>query len=647
MSPASALVLALLTRLALAPVPAHAQVPAQEPVQAHPHDPTTAVISSEEMQRHVDFLASDQLAGRDAGKPGAELAADYVARHFARLGLQPVADGWQVPFDLPGGAGPGSARLELAGEVYEEEAMLQAPSFSAVGDVTARLAMDSEDVAGRLVLVAGGDRVAAAEQLARGAAGVILLSDRPALEPRRDRGDFRRLGPGGPDGALPFGSDEAGEEGAESDAGPADLSGLPDALRERVEQRLRDMGLDPDTAGVQVKVVTGDSGGIPEGIELPEADDESGFSFQMGGPGMFGAVERLTGPVATVAGPVGKALAAAAAAGNEVRLAVTRPGVDRSTNVLALLPGTDPVLSEEVIVVGGHYDHVGAAEDGRIWNGADDNASGTSAVLEIAEVLAARPAAPRRSVLFAAWGAEESGLVGSTAFGDDPPVPMDRIVAFVNLDMISRNAPDAIELVAAGDSLRAQAEEAARAHGLEPERGASFFLNASDTQAFVRREVPTVFFFCGTHEDYHQASDDPHTIDADKAARVARAARDVVLAVADADERPVFTAPPRGEGGFAFMGGEPPDGRRRLGVMVDATSDGQGLVVRQVVPGSVAATAGVAVGDRLMRVGDETLASRTELRAALSDIEPGRPFEILISRDGADQVLEAVFPADV
>lgn len=224
----------------------------------------------------------------------------------------------------------------------------------------------------------------------------------------------------------------------------------------------------------------------------------------------------------------------------------------RPPNVAGILRGSDPVLRDTYVVISAHMDHVGVgtpdATGDSIYNGADDDASGTSGVLEVAEALASQTERPARSVMFLLVSGEEKGLLGSRYFSEHPTVPVDKIVANVNIDMIGRNAPDSV--VAIGQeysSLGPLTQEVVRAH---PELGltasqdlwpAERFFFRSDHFNFARLEIPAIFFFTGVHEDYHRPSDEVEKIDADKAARVARLAYYLVREIATRREPPQWT----------------------------------------------------------------------------------------------------------
>ena len=221
-------------------------------------------------------------------------------------------------------------------------------------------------------------------------------------------------------------------------------------------------------------------------------------------------------------------------------------------NVAAILRGSDPNLRDTYVIISAHMDHVGVgapdATGDSIYNGADDDASGTSAVIEIAEALASQAQRPARSVLFLLVSGEEKGLLGSRYYSDHPTVPISSIVANVNIDMIARNAADSV--VAIGQdysSLGPWTQEVVSAHpelnltasrDLWPEQ--RFFFR-SDHFNFARKEIPAIFFFSGVHEDYHRPSDEVEKINADKAARIARLAYYVTREIATRAQPPRWT----------------------------------------------------------------------------------------------------------
>ena len=258
-------------------------------------------------------------------------------------------------------------------------------------------------------------------------------------------------------------------------------------------------------------------------------------------------------PIVSVAFVRAEKAAALRAAGN-VKVEIAAEVLDhRPPNVAGIVRGSDPALRDTYVVISAHMDHVGVgrpdASGDSIYNGADDDASGTSAVLEIAEAMASLPVKPARSVLFLLVSGEEKGLLGSRYYSEHPTVPLSSIVANINIDMIARNAPDTV--VAIGQdysSLGPLTQQITRAH---PELGLTAardlwpqerFFFRSDHFNFARKEIPAIFFFSGVHEDYHRPSDEVEKIDADKAARIARLAYYLTHEVASASDAPRWTA---------------------------------------------------------------------------------------------------------
>jgi len=215
--------------------------------------------------------------------------------------------------------------------------------------------------------------------------------------------------------------------------------------------------------------------------------------------------------------------------------APANPDTAYPPNVVAILPGSDPALRDTYVVFSAHMDHVGVGQpDARgdsIYNGADDDASGTSAVLEVAQAMASLPQAqrPKRSMVFLLVSGEEKGLLGSAWYADHPTVPLEKIVANVNIDMIGRNSPDTV--VAIGNEYSSLGPLVAGIAKQRPELGFTVvpdiwpeerFFFRSDHFNFAKKEIPAIFFFAGVHEDYHRPSDEVETIDTDKATRIAR-----------------------------------------------------------------------------------------------------------------------------
>jgi Zn-dependent M28 family amino/carboxypeptidase len=210
-------------------------------------------------------------------------------------------------------------------------------------------------------------------------------------------------------------------------------------------------------------------------------------------------------------------------------------------NVIGYLPGADPQLRNQYVVIGAHYDHIGtmrgvAQGADSIFNGADDNASGTSGMLAIARAFGMSSQKPKRSVLFMAFAGEEKGLLGSRSYVDRPLVPIEQTVAMLNLDMIGRNAPDTLTVVATSRSpdIAHINEEENKSIGFVFKYDDKVF-GASDHASFFKKNVPILFYFTDVHGDYHKVTDHPELINTAKAANVARLAYKTAWRIANED----------------------------------------------------------------------------------------------------------------
>ena len=564
-------------------------------------------ITAPEMQAHVDFLASDLLQGRSAGTRSAEIAAAYVAQQFESLGLATVGESRQMEFEMSRGSGSMTASVTIGDTRHEGPSLLEVPSRSATGEVEGQLASaDAESLEGKIVLSPDIERrrdlrKKLDEFAQKGAIAVVLLSDQPWIGEQSPR----RTGMG----ELPSSS---GEELASADHGR--LGVLPQAETNTM------IVPQPPTALGAIDALAG----TPNAAKGMFASRATSLKAPM----VTASRSAASLPVVRACEALAAAFRRAAEEGQSVTIEVSRPGGKITTSVLGLLRGSDPALADEYVVVGAHYDHLGVSSKGLVFNGADDNASGTAGLLEIAEGMATAAVPPRRSVVFAAWGAEERGTLGALAFFENPPIATEKITAYVNLDMISRNDPQSITVICASDTLKEWADEAARNHGFSANPGNAMFLNMSDTAPFVQDRIPTVFFTSDMHGDYHKSTDEPDAIDADKAARAARMALEVTSRIANQEAPPSFTDPESGRG---------PGGGRQLGIF-PGSSKGMGIEVRRVSSRSLASEIGIQKSDRILRIGDKELKSASDIAIALSGQEPGVEFEIEILRtkDGGE-----------
>ena len=318
-----------------------------------------------------------------------------------------------------------------------------------------------------------------------------------------------------------------------------------------------------------------------------------------------------------------------------------QPDGVRTQNVVAMVPGRDPALRGEYVVIGAHFDHLGhsaanamdpEAKDA-IRNGADDNASGTAAVLELARLFAARPA--RRSILVAHFSGEELGLLGSQWFVDHPPVPLDSVAAMVNFDMVGRLRNDKLIVygVATARELAALVDSANVAPRLAISAVGDGF-GPSDQSSFYTKGIPVLHFFTDLHDDYHRATDDVERINAQGEARVVALAERVVRAIADRPTRltPVRIAAP------APMAGGREGSNVYLGSIPDMSAgDTPGLRLSGVRAGSPADAAGLRADDVIVSLGGRPVKDLYSYSDALYSHKPGDRVEIELLRNGMRQ----------
>jgi hypothetical protein len=320
-------------------------------------------------------------------------------------------------------------------------------------------------------------------------------------------------------------------------------------------------------------------------------------------------------------------------AGVSADLRVALEVADRNAvNVIGILPGADAALADEALVLGAHYDHLGVS-GGAVYPGADDNASGTAVVVGLARAFAAA-GARERTLVFALFGAEEMGLVGSGHYVKAPAVPLARTAAMLNFDMVGRLRDGTLSVsgVESGRGLRGVVSEALDAVRVAASVADSPF-GPSDHSQFYGAGAPVLFFHTGDHPDYHKPTDTADRIDAAGMARVAALGAQIVERLA-AGPRPVYVAlPPPARGAP-----EPQPGvgaRVFLGVG-SAPSESDGLRLSQVVAGTGAEKAGLRAGDVLFRFGDRPLNSFDDLLAALKERRPGDEVRLRYLRDGLD-----------
>lgn len=313
-------------------------------------------------------------------------------------------------------------------------------------------------------------------------------------------------------------------------------------------------------------------------------------------------------------------------------------------NVIGVLEGEGP-LANETIVIGAHYDHVGrgganslAPGSTEVHNGADDNASGTVALLELARHFGSLSKKPARRLVFIAFTAEELGLIGSARYVKEPVFPLDSTIAMFNMDMVGRLQDNRLTIFGTGTSprwepeLKALNETAKFEFAFKPEG-----FGPSDHSSFYGKKIPVLHFFTGTHPDYHRPSDDAEKLNVEGIARVTALIEPLIAQTAANPERPAYvevkgTANPMREGSRPYVGTIP-----------DFGGTDPGYAISGAAPGSPADKAGLKAGDRIVKLGTNAITGLDDFDLALRKFKPGDEVEFTVIRAGQEIKVKVTF----
>ncbi|MGB2628959.1 MAG: M28 family peptidase [Candidatus Acidiferrum sp.] len=310
-------------------------------------------------------------------------------------------------------------------------------------------------------------------------------------------------------------------------------------------------------------------------------------------------------------------------------------------NVLAYLPGT----TDEYIILGAHYDHLGRgnfdslapSQIGQIHPGADDNASGTAGLLELARLLSPLKGQLQRGILFASFAGEELGLLGSAEWVKEPTKPLEKAVAMLNMDMIGRIKDGKVYVggVGTGSTFAKVLGQAETGCSLKFEASQGGYAS-SDHTSFVSKRIPVLFFFSGLHSDYHKPSDTWEKINPNSAVELLNVVAKITVAIADEPEKPAFVvvadSNPHGGSGTGGGGGYGP----AFGSIPDFGQTENGVKFSDVKPGSPAAKAGLRAGDVLIQFGDKPIKNLYDFTDALRRSKVGDVVPVTVLRDGKE-----------
>jgi aminopeptidase YwaD len=332
-------------------------------------------------------------------------------------------------------------------------------------------------------------------------------------------------------------------------------------------------------------------------------------------------------------------------------------------NAIAILPGNDPLLKSEAIIIGAHYDHLGhggsgslAANSNDIHFGADDNASGTSAVIELARGFAATKK-NKRTIIFMAFGGEEEGLLGSKHYVNNPVWPLDKTIAMINLDMVGRLNENKLTVGGIGTASEWKAIVEGK-NAVDPKLvgaslnsipvplGTSLFQLAlnedgfgpSDHSSFYGKQIPVLFLFTGTHTDYHKPTDTSEKINYAGLSRIASFVEAIVKSVDQSPAKPTYAvAKSSGQMGQVGLSVS-------LGTIPSYGDTTDGMILDGVRDGSPAAKAGLKAGDKILKLAGKDVRNAMDYTYVLSSMKAGEEYEVELIR-GTERMTLKVIPA--
>lgn len=562
---------------------------------------------------HVEALASPRLEGRLTGSAGEQLASDYLVSELRKIGAKPLpgqAD-YRIAFDFTAGTRDGGSSLAISTPGTPR-------TFSSRSDIQALSFSDNGDAVGEVVFAGYGIVVPEGQAFAYDSYATLDVKDKVVL-------------------VLRYFPEDAGQKTKALLARYADLRYKALAARQR---------------GARAMLVA-------TGPRSPNAGETIPVSFDtaIAGSGIVAA---------SISGTVANAFFAAAERDTTLQSAqqllddanphVTGFALPNLTialhadvvrekqtghNVVAYLPATAPTarLPKPWVALGAHYDHLGHGnngnslagkeEAGHIHFGADDNASGSAAVLAAGAALAASPR--HRNVLLAFWSGEELGLLGSAAFIARPPVPLDELAAYLNFDMVGRMQDNKLTVQAVGTS-------AGWGKIIEQTNvlaGFDLLLQAdpyqpTDVANFNSASVPCLTFFTGVHADYHRPTDTADKIDYEDLDRVADFAVAIVRRVDSGQAAPEFTKVDQA----LQPGGGRAGARVFTGTIPDYSTDAKGLLLGGVIGGGPAEQAGLQKGDVIVEIAGQTIANVYDYTYALDVLKIGEPAKVVYLRGG-------------
>ncbi|MEQ1758629.1 MAG: M20/M25/M40 family metallo-hydrolase [Vicinamibacterales bacterium] len=571
--------------------------------------PSFAQTTATSTRGLVTRLASDDFQGRQAGSQGEQRAANYIQAQLARIGAKPMpgTSTMFLPFEFTAGSRDAGSTLAVTQEGRPSRA------FRDTRDVQVLSFSDNGELSAPLVFAGYGIVVPESQNFGYDSYATLDVKDKVVV-------------------VLRYFPEDAEAQVRATIARYSDLRYKAQAARQRGARALIVVtGPRSPNAGETVPM-SFDTALAGSGIPAVSVGARAADALFAGAPKSLADIQKEldSGNPHVVGFPlVGSAT---------LKTAIVRQK-QTARNVVAYLPATAPAGDKPWIIVGAHYDHLGrgdqgtslaAKEDtGMIHHGADDNASGTAAVLAIAESLAKQPRS--RNIAFALWSAEEIGLVGSNAFVNAPPVPVAQMAAYFNFDMVGRMQQNKLIVQAAGTAttwprILERANVSAGFDLIVQEDP----YQPTDVASFNLAGVPSLSFTTGAHPDYHKPSDTADKIAYEDLDRLIGFAAAIVDATGDAAAAPQFVKVDQPQSRAVSSAGL----RLTTGTIPDYTSEVKGLLLGGVVGGGPAEQAGLMKGDVIVEIAGQSIANIYDYTFALELLKVNQSVKVVYMRSG-------------
>jgi aminopeptidase YwaD len=578
--------------------------------------PSPAISPADSLRSHARYLASTELTGRAVDTPGIKLARDYIAKEFVRYGLAPGGDNgtYFQAFDVATGVAlKQPTRLALGDAALNVETDWIPLGLSASGKAEGEVVFAGYGITAKDY---GYDDYAGLD-----VKGKIVLALRYEPPPLNEKSPFQKPPRYSTHAALRAKANNARDHGAIGMI-LVDLNHAGGEQKELISMRSSLWRGGNSIVAAQVKRRHVETWLAPHAVSLSALKDK---------------IDRVEKP-ASITLPKLK-----------VSLSVTLEEIRQQTeNVIGVLPGSEVNLRRENVVIGAHYDHIGyghfgtrdSSTEGEIHHGADDNASGTAVLLQLAERMSRGAAKPARTIIFAAFSAEELGLHGSRHYVNHPPFPLGSTKAMLNLDMVGRLRDNRLTVFGTNSAKEAGAivVDAARDLGLEVRQ--SDGIGRSDHMSFYNKKIPVLHFFTGTHPDYHRPSDTWDKLNYEGMAKITDLILMTTRKIAGLHEALTFMSLPLRQ--RAYEEGPQPTFNTYLGSIPDYDGSSQGVKLAGVSEGSPAALAGLREGDVIIRFAGATIQNIEDLTAQLGAKKPGDEVDIVVRRGARSISLKAV-----